>query len=305
MKHRRMGQTIARRDLLVGAAGLALGACSRSQPSPPTGTDSWRELSFEPGEDAPEGQRALVMAPTAARPLPLLVALHGRGESGRGLDAGARGWRDDYELPKIHERLRSPPLVRGDLQNMVRPERLALLNGSLSETPYEGLCVACPYTPDLQDRTVEGSRGFARFLLERLLPRVRSEVGASRDRAMTGIDGVSMGGRLALLVGLTHPEVFGAVGALQPALRADDADMLLALARSAMERAEVKLRMVSSEADPFLPAIRTVSTRLREGGVVHEFLIVPGPHNYAWNRGPGGAEMLLWHERVLRGLRAP
>ena len=26
---------------------------------------------------------------------------------------------------------------------------------------------------------------------------------------------------------------------------------------------------------------------------------------YVWNEGPGAYEMLLWHERVLRGLPAP
>lgn len=297
-------RAMSRRGVLLGALGVALGACKRSQPSPAIEGGLWRDLSFEASEKGYEAQRALVMAP-AVQPLPLLVALHGRGESGRGLEAGARGWRDDYQLTRIHERLRSPPLAGGDLGGMVRPERLAAMNASLAEKPYQGLCVACPYTPDLTDRSADGARGFGQFLVEELLPRVRSEAGAAGDRAMTGIDGVSMGGRLALLVGLTNPDVFGAVGALQPALRAEDAGMILGLARAAMERAEVKLRLVSSDGDPFLPAIRAVSARLREGGVVHELLIVPGPHDYAWNRGPGGAEMLLWHERVLRGLRAP
>ena len=35
--------------------------------------------------------------------------------------------------------------------------------------------------------------------------------------------------------------------------------------------------------------------------VAHEFVVVAGPHDYAFNRGPGGIEMLLWHDRVLRG----
>ena len=290
-----------RRGFLGSAASLALGACGRSRAD----TGLWRDLDFAPEPGAWEGQRTLVMAPEGVQTLPLLVALHGRGESGRGLEVGARGWRDDYGLERAHARLRAPPLTREDLGGLVRAERLALLNASLSTTPYEGLCVACPYTPELPDRRVEGAQSFARFLLGRLLPRVRAEVGGAHERAKTGIDGVSMGGRLALLVGLAHPEVFGAVGALQPALRAEDAEMLLALARAAMERAAVKLRLVSSEADPFLSAIRVVSHRLQAGGVAHELLVVPGSHDYAWNRGPGGAEMLLWHERVQRGLRAP
>jgi enterochelin esterase-like enzyme len=122
---------------------------------------------------------------------------------------------------------------------------------------------------------------------------------------MTGIDGVSMGGRLALLVGLSRPDVFGAVGALQPALKASEGPMISELARAAMAKHPVQLRLVSSEADPFLPAIRAVSTQLRADGVVHEFLVLHGHHDYEFNRGPGGTEMLLWHERALRGLRPP
>lgn len=114
-----------------------------------------------------------------------------------------------------------------------------------------------------------------------------------------------MGGRLALLVGLTRPDVFGAVGALQPAMKATEGAMFSALAGDAMKKNEILLRLVSSEADPFLSAIRATSETMRADGVTHEMLVVPGHHNYAWNRGPGGVEMVLWHERVLRGLRAP
>ncbi|KYF55687.1 hypothetical protein BE08_10370 [Sorangium cellulosum] len=88
-------------------------------------------------------------------------------------------------------------------------------------------------------------------------------------------------------------------------MRASEAEMFSALARRAIERRKVALRLVSSEADPFLPAIQAISDRLRQDGVAHELLIVPGPHDYAWNRGPGGVEMVLWHERVLRGLSPP
>ncbi len=34
----------------------------------------------------------------------------------------------------------------------------------------------------------------------------------------------------------------------------------------------------------------------------HEHRVALGPHNYDFNRGPGGLEMLTWHDRVLRGL---
>jgi len=33
--------------------------------------------------------------------------------------------------------------------------------------------------------------------------------------------------------------------------------------------------------------------------------VVTGPHDYAFNRGPGALEMLAYHDRVLRGADPP
>lgn len=295
--------------MLFALAG-ALAACRRSSsekggaPAPIPG-EGWKDISFAPSADMPDGQRALLYSPPGSQGLPLLVALHGRGESGRGLEVGAHAWRDDYYIDKTLQRLAAPPLVPADLRNVFSSERLNLLNRSLKESPFKGICLACPYSPDLPDKSAEGAAAFARFITDELLPRARAETRASSSREATGIDGVSMGGRLALLVGLTRPAVFGAVGALQPALKFTEAAMVSELAQRAMAKANVNLRLVSSDADPFLPAVRAVSERLRADSVVHEALVVPGNHDYEWNRGPGGVEMVLWHERVGRGLRAP
>jgi len=300
---------LQRRALLVSAASALLGAaCKREErPGPPRTTASgepgrWRELHFPAGDAYPEEELATVLV---AKGRPLLVALHGRGEAGRGLEAGARGWRDEYELGRADERLRAPPLRAEDLLGLVRPERLAHLNESLRASPFEGLCVACPYCPVLADASETGARPFGRFVTEQLLPTVRREVGCAAGRTRTGIDGVSMGGRLALLVGLSHPEQFASIGALQPAVRESEAEMWSALARRARSRAEIALRLVTSDEDFFRPAVEKLSERLRADGVAHELLLTPGPHDYVYNRGPGSFEMLLWHERVLRGLAAP
>lgn len=298
--------SLSRRRALLGLAALAAPACRCVSPPPPAAVSSaWKELAFEPTSAGDPPQRALLLAPEGAATSPLLVALHGRGESVRGVEAGARGFRDDYWIDRVLERIQAPPLTAADLGHMVTPERLAQLNASLREHPYRGLCLVTPYTPDLRDQSIPGAAGFGRFVVERLLPRARAESGCQAAREATGIDGVSLGGRIALLVGLSHPEIFGAVGALQPAVRASEAAMFSELARRAMERHPIALRLVSSDGDPFLPAIQEISDRLRQDGVAHELLVVPGPHDYVWNRGPGNVEMVLWHERVQRGLRPP
>lgn len=295
-----------RRQLLTGLAALALPSCRRDAGGPAAPPDpAWRELAFEPSADSPDPQRALLFAPPGAATLPVLVALHGRGEAVRGLEIGARGWRDDYHIDQLLRRLSAPPLTDADLRGFSDPARLARLNASLARDPWRGLAIVTPYTPDLADRSAEGARPFARFLVERLLPRVRAEAGCAAPREATGIDGVSLGGRLALLVGLTCSEAFGAVGALQPAIRREEAPRIAELARRAAQQRPLRLRLVSSERDPFLPAVEALGDALAQAGVAHEVVITPGPHDYAWNRGPGGAEMLLWHERVLRGLAPP
>jgi len=289
-----------RRRTFLGLASVALAGCRRERPPPPPLDDRWKDLSFPTDE-----QRALLLAPRSDKPLPLLVALHGRGESGRGLEIGARAWRDDYSLDALDKKLRAQTMSAEDMGDMVQPERLARLNASLARAPYEGLVVACPYTPLVADRSPRGAEPFARFLIDKLLPRARTDAKAADARERTGIDGVSMGGRLALLVGLQHPEVFGVVGALQPAIRVEEAELFTSLARTAKARAELGLRLVSSDGDPFLPAVEALSKALRTAEIAHELVVTPGPHDYAWNRGPGGVEMLLGQERALRGLPAP
>ena len=43
---------------------------------------------------------------------------------------------------------------------------------------------------------------------------------------------------------------------------------------------------------------------LRARGVAHDVRELAGPHDYVFNRGPGGVEMLLFHDRALRGMPA-
>jgi hypothetical protein len=204
-------------------------------------------------------------------------------------------------------RLFEPPLVAADYPDpkMSSAARLRALNASLRKFPYQGLAFACPYVPWQASPTLEASRGFARFLVNRLIPRVRAETHCLSERRRTGLSGVSMGGRVALFVGLSHPDVFGAVSAIQPALREEDADLIAQLAWSAMASPDFKLRLVSSKDDYFLPAIRAVSKRLSRDGIPHEFAVLDGDHSVEFNRGPGVFEMLLWHERMARGLPSP
>lgn len=314
---------ITRRGFLVGAAAVALPAAAgcRCAGGPVSGSAGetagrevgvgaagaiappWHELSFEASAVYSEPGRALVSAPEGAAGLPVVVALHGRGET-RSLDVGARGFRDFYGVDRVDGRLRAPPITSEDLLGFTNEARLGQINAALAAQAYGGVVLVCPFAPDLRDRSPAGAEPFGRFVTSVLLPKAREVAGAPAAPERTGIDGVSMGGRLALWIGLRSPELFGAVGAMQPALRVEEAERVAALAREARARnPKLRIRLLSSEGDPFLAAVKAASAKMREVGVDHDLVVVPGPHNYEWNKGPGCAEMLLWQERALRGLR--
>jgi enterochelin esterase-like enzyme len=252
----------------------------------------------------------VVVVPEHARGerLPVLIAMHGRGETLKGPERGARGWVDDYKLGRAAERLAHPPLVNADFEGFVEPARLAALNASLAKKPYGGLIVACPYVPDMLggDDPFAVAPPLAHFLVDVLLPRLYAETPALGTPASTGIDGVSLGGRAAVSVGLLRPESFGAVASLQAALDPENAKAVAERTRQArLKNPGLRLRLLTSSGDYYLKTLGTIHSALNYAKVAHDYLVVTGPHDYAFNRGPGALEMLAYHDRVLRGADPP
>lgn len=210
------------------------------------------------------------------------------------------GWPRDYALLRAIERVCAPPLTSADLGGFVDPKRLADMNAGLATNPFQGLVVVCPYLPDLDLRKLAPIKEYGRYLLETVLPRVRAELPVLTSAAATGIDGVSLGGAVALRVGLGNPDAFGAVGTLQAALGEDQVAELTDLAKAARAKnAALNLRLLTSKEDYFRGAISHTSAAWKAAGIEHDFADVPGPHDYPFNRGPGAVEMLLWHDRML------
>lgn len=310
---------IGRRSFFGIGAQLALAACSRSDARRGAATDPVpTKLPEMPPPDAsalPRGQvgtqtwtfdgggRAVVIVPSWTKPgekLPVLVALHGRGEATKGPVEGVMGWPRDYALIRAIERVCAPPITSADLEGFVDPKRLADLNAGLAADPFKGLVVVCPYLPDVDLRKPAPMKDYGRYLLEVVLPRVRAELPVSAAPAATGIDGVSLGGAVALRVGLGNPDAFGAVGTLQAALGDDQVAELTDLAKAARAKnPALKLRLLTSKEDYFRGAITHTSQSWRAAGIEHDFADVPGPHDYPFNRGPGAVEMLIWHDRML------
>ncbi|HEY3495698.1 MAG TPA: alpha/beta hydrolase-fold protein [Polyangiaceae bacterium] len=329
---------IGRRSLLLSAGALACSRAESGQRAAPSSVEA--AVSGAPG--LPEAGAAEVAPATSAAPdsdapllpasqasldfpatpvgrisvvvalperregqrLPLLVALHGRGETLKGPERGARGWVDDYALARAAARLRRPPLTAKDFEGFVEQARLARLNGALAEVPHGGVAVACPFLPDIlsSDDPFFGAAPYATFLCDVLLPKLRAEFPLLAAPAATGIDGVSLGGRAAIAVGLLRPDAFGAIGTLQAALEPKNAVQIVRRAREARERnPSLRLRLLTSSDDYYNAVTHAVHNALRYAEIEHDFLVVPGPHDYVFNRGPGALEMLAYHDRVLRG----
>jgi enterochelin esterase-like enzyme len=275
----------------------------------PRASGEVRELTWRFDESPVGDMRVVVVVPREAGPsrkLPVLVTMHGQGEALKGPAKGARGWVDDYWLPTALRRLSAPPLTESDFRNRFSDARLGLLNSALAARPYQGLIVVCPYTPH---KILKGKAAFteatrlADFLVDEVLPRVYEETPAIGSAETTAVDGVSLGGRAALLVGLARPEAFGALGALQPAFDVEDAPRLAVQARKAREKnPRMALRLLTSEGDYYLASTRAISQAMNDAGVRHSLDVVPGDHSYDFNRGPGVYEMLLFHDRALRGV---
>jgi len=305
--------------------GLAAVACSRSekpqgvpfQPPPPrvSASATPRRLAAEERTwtfpESPVGRMSVVVVIPERAPaekFPVLIALHGRGETLKGPERGARGWVDDYALPRAVERLAHPPLVADDFEGFIERPRLDTLNRALAEHPYRGLIVVCPYLPDLLsgDEPFSHAPPLAKFLVDQLLPKTVLETPALGTPAATGIDGVSLGGRASLAVGLLRPESFGAVASLQAALDPENANDVANRALGALKKnPKFRLRLLTSSGDYYLGALTAIHAGLEYAGVPHDYVVVSGPHGYAFNRGPGALEMLSYHDRVLRGLPPP
>ena len=298
-----------RREFL---AALMAAACSRTAKSTPKGMP---EVTSAPlphpvartcdGAELVEWDfsgvttRAAILKPEGLQNtrVPVLVALHGRGEAIKGPERGALGWPNDYNLTKALTRVCAPPLIANDFEGLVEDAHLAEMNAWLAQHPWKGLVVVCPWVPDLNLRSDTELVDYGRFVVETILPRVVREMPATNA---TGIDGVSLGGAVALRAGLAFPSTFKAVAALQPAIDDSRVSDLVDLARVARtKRPDLALRLTTSHEDYYRDVTHALSDAWKNAGVQHDFSELPGPHDYIFNRGPGAYEMLLWHARVL------
>ena len=121
--------------------------------------------------------------PERAEPYPLLLWLHGGGNG------------------------------QGQLQRRLRPH----LERAWDEGTIEHIVAVAPITGNSYYIDWKGGgRSWETFILQELLPHVRSHYNVAQDRAGTVLGGGSAGGQGTLRIGLRNPEMFAAAAALEP-----------------------------------------------------------------------------------------
>jgi enterochelin esterase-like enzyme len=248
-------------------------------------------------------KRATVFTPKVSRgaPLPVLVLLHGLGETGNDRD-GAYAWVERYGLASSYERLLQPPVERTLRRQLyLRPPRSRAINRELSLRPFRGMILVCPYTPNVfRMNTTQALDDYAAWIVEVLLPEVRARTPARAGMRWTGLDGCSLGGFISYQVFQRRPEAFFTCGGVQAAIGKAVAPQYAQRIHDIVQRlGPRRIHVETSSQDPYHDANVELARELSRRGIEHQLRVPPGPHNQPWLIEAGTLEMLLWHDRQL------
>ncbi len=228
---------------------------------------------------------------------PTVLAMAGLGESVRGNKAGAYGWVEKYGVVPAMAALHRGRLTRADFQDLVTDEALARYNAALAKEPYRGVILVCPYPPNL-NKGIRQLDGYERFWFDELMPWVDAEF---RTTSTWGIGGISLGGLTATHVGFGNPGKFAAISSQQASVTRSR-PRLVKRAEAHLEALKsTRLNIATSHRDGYRKALTQFHEDLLRIGLPHRFVILQGAHNKPFVKGPGSLEILLFHDRALRG----
>jgi enterochelin esterase-like enzyme len=251
------------------------------------------------------GKKCLLLRPArapTAQPLPLLVLFHGLGETDSE-SLGIHAWRDRYGLPEAYARLVAPPVER-TLPNKryLSDARLEQINRELAQAPLPDVNIVCPFTPNpfKQDPSAPLLDQYAQYVERALLPAARAALATLPGAEHTGVDGVSLGGYVALEVFLRKPELFGVVGSMQGAFGKTLAEVYARrVAEAVTQLGPRRIHVTTTTFDPFREASQLFAQRLNERGLNATLTLSEGPHDQTFLREAGSLELLLFQARAL------
>lgn len=237
---------------------------------------------------------------------PALILLHGRGEALKSPRRGARAFLDDYGLEAAWAWLVEPSAIERQPTGLTDAFREAVA-GSLERDPFHGMVVVMPFLPDRfrGPEAFVNAPAYARVLRE-AIAKVQQEHAVKTDPESWALDGISLGGRVALVCAPHLATQLGALGAVQAAI---DERELYVLAEQ-LERARsanpaLRYSLVTSDQDYFRLVLEHFHRELSTRALPHQWVILPGDHSYAFNRGPGVTHLLHDYDRWFSQLLAP
>jgi pimeloyl-ACP methyl ester carboxylesterase len=251
------------------------------------------------------GGRCLLLRPTRVpeeAPLPLVVLLHGLAETANET-LGIRAWFDRYGLPEAYARLTTAPVVRTlPREHYLSEARLQEINQELLAEPFPDLALVCPFAPNVwkEQASAPVLDRYAQYLERALLPAVRAATPTCDGPMHLGLDGVSLGGYLALEIFLRKPQLFGVVGCMQGAFGSPlVASYARRLAEVVAQYGARSIHLTTTSLDPFRDATQRLAGRLSELGLPVTLTLADGPHDQRFLREAGTLEMLLYQARAL------
>jgi len=145
-----------------------------------------------------------------------------------------------------------------------------------------GVIAVTPHVPQAvyNMRGASGSSAVAEFIVRELVAYVDAHYRTIDARNARAIGGLSMGGFGAVVTGLTHPELFGTVGAFSGAFSGTREAMLKAAVAALPSETAPYFYLACGVGDSVLPASRMLAAALDEHHIAHEYREVPGGHTW-------------------------
>ena len=119
---------------------------------------------------------------------------------------------------------------------------------------------------------------YEQTVVEFLIPHIESEYGASPDRELRSIGGISRGAGWALRIGLQHPELFTAVGLHSPAVLVPDIFMIPDWIEAIPEEAMPEIWIDIGDRDSLRFSLPELTGLFKEADVPYAYRSYPGEH---------------------------
>ena len=235
--------------------------------------------------------RATEILPTATtRPRSVAAAIEGEGCQET---AGQMVYGEliDSELPRsIPYRVYLPPCVaeaRGRLPTLYLLHGLARTDAQWDELGVDEIAqdlVAANQAPPFLIVMPWERLGleYEEAIVNHLIPHIESEYGASPNRELRSIGGISRGAGWALRIGLQHSELFGAVGLHSPAILVPDIFMVPDWIEAISADAKPELWIDIGDRDPLRFSLPELTNLFDEAELPYELHSYPGEHIEAY-----------------------